>query len=136
MFSISKRLVMILLTIAGIGFMVLLYLNEPVKGGIFPPCPFNYLTGLYCPGCGSLRGLYSILHGNVLKALDHNALMVFSLPLIAYLYVMEFEIHIKGKALIKRRPFSKTFYTILLTTVFSFWILRNINVFPLNILAP
>lgn len=71
-----------------------------------------------------------------MKAMDYNALMVFSLPFISYLYLMELEIKINGKPLIKKRHFSRTFHNIMLTLIFAFWILRNINVYPINILAP
>ncbi|HOA30450.1 MAG TPA: DUF2752 domain-containing protein [Clostridia bacterium] len=134
--SIKKRTVIILLSFAAAALLALLYFFEPVKGGIFPPCPFNYLTGLYCPGCGILRGIHSLLHGNLLKAMDYNILMVLSLPLVFYLYLMELGIKIKGKPLVKTRPFSKTFYTITITVIVVYWILRNVNIFPLNILAP
>ncbi len=136
MISIKKRTVIILLTSAATAFLVLLYFFEPVKGGIFPPCPFNYLTGLYCPGCGSLRGLHSLLHGNFLKAMDHNILMVLSLLLVFYLYLMELDLYINGMPLIKKRHFGKTFYTIIITVIVAYWILRNINAYPFIILAP
>lgn len=49
----------------------------------FPRCPFNLLTGLYCPGCGSQRATHELLHGHVIQAAQLNLLAVLSLPLLA-----------------------------------------------------
>jgi hypothetical protein len=49
----------------------------------FPRCLFNLLTGLYCPGCGSQRATYALLHGHVAQAAGLNLLAVASLPLLA-----------------------------------------------------
>ena len=51
----------------------LLYFIPPVAGGIYPPCFFHWLTGLYCPGCGSTRCLHALLHGNFRQAAGGGA---------------------------------------------------------------
>ena len=40
------------------------------------PCPWRTLTGLDCPFCGATRAAASLAHGDVVGALDHNALFV------------------------------------------------------------
>ncbi|HSO04653.1 MAG TPA: DUF2752 domain-containing protein [Candidatus Limnocylindrales bacterium] len=40
------------------------------------PCPWRTLTGLDCPFCGATRAAASLAHGDVMTALDHNALFV------------------------------------------------------------
>jgi hypothetical protein len=40
------------------------------------PCPWRTLTGVDCPFCGATRAAASLAHGDVLTALDHNALFV------------------------------------------------------------
>jgi hypothetical protein len=62
--------------------MVALYIRDPEAGGLFPSCPFRSLTGLLCPGCGSLRATHDLLHGRVIEAFAHNALLVAALPLL------------------------------------------------------
>jgi hypothetical protein len=60
-----------------------LYLNNPASGdAYFPSCPFNSLTGLQCPGCGSQRAIHHLLHLNFDEALNQNALLVVSIPYI------------------------------------------------------
>lgn len=62
-------------------------LGDPTRPGRFPSCPFRALTGLDCPGCGSLRALYELAHGHVVAALDHNAFLVVFLPFGALVWL-------------------------------------------------
>jgi hypothetical protein len=65
----------------------LLFSLDPNQPGHYPLCPFRALTGLDCPGCGSLRALHSLVHGDVVGALDHNALTVLAVPLLVMAWV-------------------------------------------------
>ncbi|MFI0190475.1 DUF2752 domain-containing protein [Streptomyces sp. NPDC017082] len=49
---------------------------DPDEPGHYPVCPLYRLTGLYCPGCGGLRGAHALVHGDLLTALRDNALGV------------------------------------------------------------
>ncbi|MFI0819284.1 DUF2752 domain-containing protein [Streptomyces sp. NPDC021098] len=49
---------------------------DPHQPGHYPVCPLFRLTGLYCPGCGGLRSAYAVAHGELLRALGDNALVV------------------------------------------------------------
>ena len=53
---------------------------DPNVPGHYPLCPTRALLGLDCAGCGGLRGMHDLLHGNVASALDHNVLLVVILP--------------------------------------------------------
>ncbi|MER5831551.1 DUF2752 domain-containing protein [Streptomyces sp. NPDC002130] len=53
---------------------------DPAQPGPFPACPFRAVTGLDCPGCGSLRALHELTHGHVAAAADYNALLLVFLP--------------------------------------------------------
>jgi hypothetical protein len=56
---------------------------DPNAPGHYPLCPTKYLTGLDCPGCGGLRAVHSLAHGDVAGALNHNAFVVLLvIPLI------------------------------------------------------
>lgn len=67
---------------AGLLLGVVYFLFDPARYP-FPRCPLNLLTGLYCPGCGSQRATYALLHGHVAQAAGLNLLAVASLPLLA-----------------------------------------------------
>ncbi|WP_461074347.1 DUF2752 domain-containing protein [Streptomyces deserti] len=49
---------------------------DPHEPGHYPVCPLLRFTGLYCPGCGGLRSAHAVVHGDLLAALQDNALAV------------------------------------------------------------
>lgn len=81
----NKRKVAITLTVIAIFLFVLIYgLLDPATVP-FPRCPFNLITGLKCPGCGSQRALHQLLHLNIAQAFSYNACMVAFVPVISFL---------------------------------------------------
>jgi hypothetical protein len=71
---------------AALGGCVVLAVADPQDGG-YPLCPFYALTGLHCPGCGSLRALGRLVRLDVAGALALNVLLVVALPYLAYRYL-------------------------------------------------
>ncbi|MBE8472949.1 DUF2752 domain-containing protein [Streptomyces justiciae] len=49
---------------------------DPNEPGHYPVCPLLHYTGLYCPGCGGLRSAHAFVHGDVMAALQDNAVAV------------------------------------------------------------
>jgi len=41
-----------------------------------PACPFRMTTGIPCPTCGVTRGVFALLHGDFLHAVQMNPLSV------------------------------------------------------------
>ena len=74
-------------------------LNNPETQHVFPVCGLYALTGYYCPGCGMTRALHCVLHGNIVRAIQYNALLVAALPVLMYLYVWWMTWAFKGKRL-------------------------------------
>ncbi len=121
---------------AAIGFAaVFLYNANPAESGLFPPCPFNALTGLHCPGCGTVRGLHQLLHGNLTAAMGLNPLMVLSLPYLGYAYFSLWSRATRGRSL-PGRFIPAVWLWLLLAAIILFAIVRNIPVYPFTILAP
>src|SRR5215216_2536549 len=48
---------------------------DPTSAGFFPVCPLYSMTGFACPGCGLTRGFHALFHGDIVSALDYNALI-------------------------------------------------------------
>jgi hypothetical protein len=59
----------------------LLFCFDPSSYDFYPTCLFHKATGMYCPGCGSLRALHQLLHGHFSAAFHFNPILVLSLPL-------------------------------------------------------
>jgi len=118
-----------------IAVSIFLFLFNPAGSDLYPPCPFNKLTGLYCPGCGSSRALHQLLHGNLLAALNLNPLMVLLLPFLGYSLISY------SMRTIRKRSLPGIFLPasgiwLLLGIILVFWVLRNIPVYPFSWLAP
>ena len=66
---------------------VAVWVGDPTTpGGPLPVCPTKLLLGIDCPGCGSLRMIYSLMHGDVLAALRFNAVGLIALVLLFWAY--------------------------------------------------
>lgn len=72
------------LAVLGVVGAIFLYRFNPAEVKGLPVCPFYGITGLYCPGCGTLRGLHLLLRGDLAGALSMNPLAVAGLPFLAY----------------------------------------------------
>ena len=123
---------LVLLALAG---LAVLLVWDPSKSAVFPPCPFHALTGLHCPGCGTLRALHQLLHGNLLAALGLNPLMVLCLPFIAYSLLSGLVRIVSGRRLPAVFVPAGWIWT-LLGVIVLFWILRNVPLHPFSCLAP
>src|SRR3954454_22151705 len=64
-----------------------IWLGDPMStGGPLPVCPTKALLGIDCPGCGSARMLYSLMHGDVAAAARFNALGLLAVVLLVWAY--------------------------------------------------
>jgi len=117
---------------AGVGMLLFF---DPATCGIFPPCPVRYLTGWYCPGCGSLRAIHQLLHGNLHAAWTLNPLTVVVLPFLCYGLASFALFEIRGQGL--PQPFLRAGWIRALgAAIILFGIVRNLPVHPFELLAP
>lgn len=90
---------------------------------VFPPCPFQALTGLLCPACGGLRMTHDVLHGDLAAALVDNAFLLVGLPLLlAWVLVRRS----KGKPVLNPPAF-----VVIIAATVTWTIVRNLPGFPL-----
>ncbi len=62
--------------LAGVGVLALLRLRDPHGSGSYGFCPSLVLTGLPCPGCGGLRAVNDLTHGDLAAAVSSNLIAV------------------------------------------------------------
>jgi len=115
--------------------LIVVYFSAgPLVMTILPPCPFHTITGLYCPGCGSQRAFTALLHGHILQAIGYNILFVTSIPVLA---TGLFYNHARFRPnRLQKFWYSPVFAVTLLLVVLVFWIIRNLPMYPFNMLAP
>lgn len=114
---------------------VMLRVFDPATSGVFPPCPVHYLTGWYCPGCGSLRALHQLLHGNLQAAWAMNPLTILLLPFISYGLASHALAAVRGRGL-PRLFMPASCIQALGIVIVLFGIVRNLPFHPFNLLAP
>jgi uncharacterized protein DUF2752 len=114
--------------------VAILFFFAPAQYPFYPRCPLHTMTGLHCPGCGSLRALHSLLHGNLASALRSNALLVFSLPFLACLGFNSLRAS-PSKTTTTAGPRTVWFW-IFFVAMMIFGVLRNLPFAPFSHLAP
>ena len=104
---------------------------RPGSTPFLPPCPFHLLTGFYCPGCGSTRMLYFLVHGHPYLAFRQNPLALLVFPWVLYGL---------GRQILARRSLRfrvhPRWVTAFLVVIIVFTVLRNIPYAPFSALAP
>lgn len=103
--------------------MVMLFQKGP-QWKWFPPCIFYSVTHLHCPGCGSTRALYRLLHGDIGGSLSANILL--------------FPAVLLSLALMKRinHPLTTREYVGIIILYLFYGIARNLSFEPFIFLAP
>lgn len=129
------RCLYVTVMLAGIVGVVVLYLWDPTGNAFFPKCIFFSATGLYCPGCGTQRALHHLLHARIATAFHHNAFALLALPMLAAGLWRWTLATWWAREPWGRTPRAKWIWT-LFVLVMAFWLLRNIPVYPLTLLAP
>lgn len=115
--------------------VLVLHSLNPATSNLFPPCPLLWLTGYYCPGCGSLRALHHLFHGDVPSAFAFNPLAVLALPFLFYGAASRATFLMRGRYLPRVFLPPWTIWA-LASLVILFGILRNLPVYPFDMLAP
>ena len=108
---------------------------DPTQANFLPVCPLYSLTGLACPGCGLTRGFHALFHGDVLTALDFNALIPVWVVIFSYVGMSLVLLAIRGKGL-PMWPVRPKFLVGFMIVLMTFGVLRNIPTWPFTILFP
>jgi hypothetical protein len=132
--SLPRRLPDAALFAGGLALAVAVHVVDPSEASI-ALCPFRVVTGLACPGCGTLRCLHALLHGDVAEAVDRNALTVVVLPLLVAAWVVAGLRAFTGRPLRSPVVPAWAIRTLAVGTV-AFWAFRNVPAAPFSWLAP
>ncbi|GHD15454.1 membrane protein [Nocardiopsis kunsanensis] len=113
---------------AALAGALILHLFDPSQeGNPYPTCPFLFLTGLQCPGCGTTRALALITHGDLLGAAGMNPLTVLLLPFLLLVHVRWLIGTLRpGRALRPEPDVPVRVMVTILVGIVVFWVLRNL----------
>jgi hypothetical protein len=108
------------------------WVGDPTTpGGPLPVCPTKALLGIDCPGCGSLRMLYSLLHGNVMAAARFNAVGLVAVVLLVWAYLVWTYGRISGRRL-RSWQHQRWSAMVALSVVVVWFVVRNIPFAPFS----
>jgi hypothetical protein len=76
----GRRMLAPAASIAALSLLTLaLHARDPHQHGSWGLCP-SAMMGIYCPGCGGLRAVNDLTHGDVGAALSSNILVTLLIP--------------------------------------------------------
>ena len=104
--------------------LALLFRFDPAHHAFYPFCVFHRMTGLQCPGCGGLRAVHHLLHGEIWTAFRYNELVVLGAPWAAWLIVRRWR-HGPGPRKMSPRQQARWGW-IAVAVLIGFWIVRNL----------
>ena len=122
--------------VGGLTLGVILHVADPSGATSFPVCPFYAITGLYCPGCGTLRSLHALLHADLRSAFGFNAVTVLLAPMLVVAWVSVGVAGLGGRRLPRLWNVPRWTGHAIAVAVGLFWILRNLPGAPFSWMAP
>ena len=109
------------LVVGALGYIGLVDPHQP--DSIFPICPFRLLTGWNCPGCGALRMIHDVLHGDLAAAVNDNVVVLVGAPVLAAWILLRRR---RGKL-----PLTLPAAAAVIITLLAWTVVRNLPGFPL-----
>jgi Protein of unknown function (DUF2752) len=122
----GRRAVLLPLGVAAVALAGAGYVSavDPSEPGHYPTCPFLAVTGWYCPGCGALRAVHTLAHGDLVTALARNPFAVVAFGYLLLTWVLWFQRTVTGRSSRWLAP-QWALYGVLAATL-MFWVLRNV----------
>ena len=117
---------------AFVGFC--LFFGHPSEYVWLPSCPFHALTGLYCPGCGTLRAIHYLLNGQFGTAFRYQPLLISLSPILLLLAGKVGYENLRNRTV--TLPFEVQLYWLILIAVCLFFVLRNVPLDCFECLRP
>ncbi len=133
---LSKKYQLTLLCfLTSLGIMIFYSFDPANPNNFYPPSLSRNWGGFYCAGCGMLRALHQLLHGNWYAALKLNPLLIICLPYFFYWMIPYFTKYFYNIVLYTI-PFKTKQLTISILIIIVYGFLRNIPNPPFSWLAP
>ncbi len=120
-----------LLFFGAVTAVILVYsIFNPLQSRYFPKCVFKSITGYQCPGCGTQRSIYSLLHGDFLNAIKYNLLFVISLPYLFVGAILDIA-NPKNKKIanFKEKFYSSNILIVIAIIIIFYWFFRNTSIY-------
>ncbi|GGV44744.1 membrane protein [Actinomadura cremea] len=98
---------------------------DPNAQGHYPTCPFLALSGYQCPGCGALRTVHAVAHGQLGEAVALNVFTVTMLPVLAFFWVRWAVARARDRPTRTKAADPRLIWAFF-AVVIVFWVVRNL----------
>ena len=99
---------------------------DPLQTAWAPQCWFYRWTGWRCPGCGTQRAIYQLVHLHVGQAFRLNPFLFVTVPYLCILGWLEYFGGRRNHQALYRRLFGPRGLTVALAFILCYWVVRNI----------
>ncbi|RSN66928.1 MULTISPECIES: DUF2752 domain-containing protein [Actinomadura] len=110
------------LAVAATGYVAAV---DPNEQGHYPTCPFLALTGYQCPGCGALRTVHAVAHGQLGEAVALNVFTVTMLPVLLFFWVRWAVARARDRPTRTKAADPRLIWAFF-AVVMVFWVVRNL----------
>lgn len=109
---------------AAAAFVAYVAAIDPNQPGHYPTCPWLYVTDTYCPGCGSLRMVHALAHGDVAEALGRNPFAFVMLPVLVAMWALW--TYRRARGISRARALHPGLIWLFFGVTMVFWVVRNL----------
>jgi hypothetical protein len=122
----------LLIGLGAVAACVAVTARDPNEPGSWLMCPFLATTGFVCPGCGALRAVHALAHGDLATAWQRNPALLLAIPVLVLVWLATVR---RGWLGVPRRwtP-GPRLLAVLPVLVAGYWVLRNVP--GLEVLGP
>ncbi|WP_342663125.1 DUF2752 domain-containing protein [Gordonia shandongensis] len=110
---------------------IIWFADPTTPGGVLPTCPTKSLLHIDCPGCGSLRMMYSLMHGDFGSAVHFNAVGVVAMFFVAAAFVT-YTVGLWTGRRIRNWQHWRYAPMVLLAITLAWFVVRNIPIEPFS----
>jgi hypothetical protein len=115
-----------LIALSLLALLLVYYSLDPTKYSIFPKCPFYWLTGYKCPGCGSQRAVHHLLNLDFRLAFKDNPLLVIAIPYILGGFLFDYTKLSDKIPGVRKVLYGRTAIILVFVIVLAYWVIRNL----------
>lgn len=99
---------------------------DPLQTPWAPQCWFYRWTGWRCPGCGTQRAFYQLMHLHIGQAFRLNPLLFVAVPYLCIAGWLEYFGGRRNHPTLYCRLFGSRGLTVVLAVILCYWVVRNI----------
>ena len=90
-----------------------------------PPCAFNKVTGLYCPGCGGTRATIALFRGQIIRSFRFHPFVLYGFVVGGWFMISQTIQRISKDRIKIGMHFRPVYLWIALAIVLINWLVKN-----------